>query len=386
MATTEMKQGAPLQTPDTTPSHALAVVDHLTTTGWEQLRGQREQFRNALLHLGGYTSLTQAMDDIGGRTVIPIIAGGVATRWEKSFDTDGAQAVLDDPSYTVTRGRPRGLTLVPNVLPHDIWPHSKIPVFGYTLWQTRAISGAKRVVIHPEDAEEQDLEEMKFTAETLGLSIDLRPQRRREPHPKPLGHGDALVQIMDDLEGSDFVLPQFVSDASSPATIQDTLLALAVTSRVGLPVNVVVPTVTMDQPKYSVFIDENGLIRDMGHAKLLGEASNKGSNTTLSIAGSQIGIYPVATPALLEELEATYEGYRREGSYLFIARNRENGVNEYAIDNAILHFAQRGTVRQLAFANYSEIASSAKTVDALPKYVEMITEAIVDSGLTPSSR
>lgn len=362
-------------------TQALLAVDRLTRIDWNLVRENRETFRHTLLKLGGYLSFDQALKDIGSRTVIPIIAGGVATRWEKSFESDNAKAVLKNPEYIIIRGRPRGLTRVPNKLPRDIWADDTIPVFGYTLWETKDIPGAKRVVIHPEEATKQDLIEMEQTAETLGLQIQLRPQVRRTNNLKPSGHGDAIVQNIDILDGTDFVLPQFVSDASSPTTIKDALLTLAVLSKCGLPIDVVVPTVSMEQPKYSVFIDKNGLIRKMGHAKLLGEESLGGINTTLTISGSQIGIYPFTTRAMREELENKYATYLNERSYVFLP-GHANGVNEFAIDDAVLSLAAKGRVRQLAIANESEIASSAKTVDTLPRYVQMMEAAIQDSEIS----
>lgn len=360
----------------------VMTLNRLTGTDWDQARDKRATLQQSLLSLGSYPTFADAMEDIGSRTVIPIIAGGVASRWEKSFATEEAAAVLDDKRYEVTKGKPRGFTRVPNVLPRTIWPEETIPVFGYTLWQTRDIPGARRFVIHPEDATTEDLTEMQRTAQMLGLDVAFRPQRKRANNPKPSGHADALAQHVDLLEGSDFVLPQFVSDASSPATIKDTLLTLAVLNYSGFDVDVVVPTVKMDSPKYSVFIDANGLIRKMGHAKLLGERSLRGTDTALSIAGSQIGIYPFTTEALWEELEATYATYLNERSYVFLP-GHENGVNEFAIDDAILSLAAKGRVRQLAVANDYEILHSAKTVPELPHYVQMMTRVLVENGIDP---
>jgi hypothetical protein len=361
----------------------ILAVNRLLTSDWEQAREQKDTLRQNMLELGGYSSMEEAMTDIGQRTAIVFIAGGVATRWDKSFDTPEAQTVLEDPQYEARRGKARGLAQVPNRLPQNVIGGDTIPVLAYSLWTSMNIPGAKRYLIHSEDTDIQELIEMRHTAEELGLAIQLKSQRKRNNNPKPSGHADALVQNIDILNDVDFILPQFVSDATSPATITDSLLTLAVLNTCGMDVRAVVPTVKMAQPKYSVFIDQNGLVRKMGHAKLLGEESLSGTDSELFIAGSQVGIYPFDATQLQKELKATHERYNQEGSYLFLPGHEAAGVNEYAIDDAVISFAVLGRVRQLAVANEIEILHSAKTVPELPQFIKMIEMVLWENGIEP---
>ena len=340
-------------------------------------RSHREYIRDVALEIGGYGSMKDALADLGPRTAIAHIAGGVATRWDKSF---GQANEYDQDGCSAVRGVPRGLARVPNLLAHEGIEGEQIPVFAYSLWATKEISGARRYIIYPQNASNEDIGDMAYWTEKMGLQAEFRPQFLRGVNLKPSGHADAIVQHADIVGSSvEYFIPQFVSDASSPSTIADTLVVLHAMRKIGISVDMLAPT-TPVEGKYPFFINKSGLPVKVGHAKLLGEDSL--SSEALQPAESSVGLYLFNAKAFREKMNDINAKYLMESSYAFLSGHILHGpkdmiiTNEFAIDDINNALMEEQRVRLLAIAYPREILHSAKAVTDLGSFTQMMQEII----------
>lgn len=360
--------------------HASFLND-ITSLKNNYARLLRTDIRDAAVVVGGYNSTADALSNIGQKTAIAHIAGGAATRWDKSF---GDSSEYYNQGCLALRGEPRGFARVPNLLRHEGVQGESVPVFLYSLWATRHIPTSQRYIIHPENASDEELYLMDSCVKKLGLQAHFRPQKLRGTNPKPSGHADAIAQHPDILgDDIEYFVPQFVSDASSPSTITDTLLVLHAAKKAEIPIDMLAPT-AQTEGKYPFFVNTEGLPVKIGHAKLLGDLSLISED--LTPAESSVGLYLFSADAFREKMNESHTTYLDSGenSYAFLPGHRiSNGrsislTNEFAVDDIVTLLMAESRARLLAIAQPREILHSAKTVTELVPFTEMMKEIIDD--------
>lgn len=348
-------------------------LNELVSTEWHAVREYREEFRFLALHLAGYESMDDALQDIGGRTSIVFVAAGAGTRWDASFQE--REQIYEPGSYKISRGRSRAMAHVPNVLPRNVFAEDTIPVIGYNLWASRYIPGAKRCVI----SREEDHEEIQELAMRLGISVECRQQQPKRD--KVRGHGDAIGQNLDIIAASEYTLTQFCGDTSSPQTIHDTLLAFEAMKKTGIETSVLMATAPDLTASSQLAIDSAGLVRRFNQLKLFGKDIIKDS-PDLSLSGCNASIYVFDSNHLADTIEKITAAYDNAGTYAFLPYHPKTS-DEFAIDDIILAIAEQGGVRQLCVATPEETTTT-KDLLALPNMVNTMREVVRRNELDPT--
>jgi len=216
--------------------------------------------------------------------------------------------------------------------------------------------------------------EAEIDAEIL-LPLGIAPGERDfftqdAPFGKPLGHGDAAWQCRGLFRAADYVIANFGGDANSRRTILSSLLALDALRASGEEVDLMMPAAPLDSPAYPIGLDEEGLPRSFGHAKLLGKAQAQGPGFT------NVGVRVYSAPALLEKLESFRSRFWVEGSGYAIPGNDPEG-REFALDNVDAEMASEGRARILAIARPEEL-TPAKSVDDIPAFERAVESVIAE--------
>jgi hypothetical protein len=287
-----------------------------------------------------YSSVGDYAADLARRTVCLTLLAGSGSRWVKSL----AAADARGEGRGFDPARPRGLYPVRDFLSG----HGNIPIAAYALASVRGL-GRHLIVVRGWEAE--------IDAEIL-LPLGIAPGERDfftqdAPFGKPLGHGDAAWQCRGLFRAADYVIANFGGDANSRRTILSSLLALDALRASGEEVDLMMPAAPLDSPAYPIGLDEEGLPRSFGHAKLLGKA-----------------------PALLEKLESFRSRFWVEGSGYAIPGNDPEG-REFALDNVDAEMASEGRARILAIARPEEL-TPAKSVDDIPAFERAVESVIAE--------
>lgn len=308
-----------------------------------------------------FVSIEDYLEDVSQRTVCVTLLAGSGTRWKRSLEAyragakdEEAQHVRFDPS------RPRGLYPVKNFLTTQ---EGCIPIAAYALAATKGL-GRRIIVIRgwEREIEEEILKPMAIVPEERVFF------EQDAPYGSPLGHADALWQCRSLWKDADYVITNFGGDANSRVTIASSLLVLdALRSSEG-HVDLLVPAARFDRPLYPIYIDDNGLPRGFGHAKLKKSLTSKGPGY------ANVGVRVYAASALLEKLESLRSHYWVEGSGYAIPGNDPEG-HEFALDNVDDELAAEGRARILAIALQEELSpvKSLDDIEAFEKAVARVT-------------
>ncbi len=336
----------------------LLFLREILTTKWRTAYSERESLRTILLQLAGFQSMEAFLDSVGPQTTVVTIVGGAASRWDASFDDPKGSELAKQ--YGIDRSKSRFLAPVPNFLPGNT-DRPLIPILAYNLHGVRDLLVgkeekplAKHVLIYGKD---EEVDEIRSITDKAGITQT--QLCKQEIHPgkvKPFGHADALMQHLEKVTSTSFVVTSFGGDVTSAQTVELSLLCLYVCTKLGEPLDVILPTALMDTPKYPVFIDETGLPRQFGQEKLLGKDSLQADTPALSQGGSNIGIRLYTAKALRSTLEKLSIMYK--------------GAEEFALDHVDLCLADLGRIRQLCIALPEEISHAAKTLTEIPSFLE----------------
>lgn len=332
-------------------------ITQMLTTDWKHAREKRGHLTDVMLHTAGFGSMEEFLAEVGPRTTVVTIVGGAASRWDKSFDEPDGAAIAKE--YGIKRGKSRFLATVPNIFP-DRMDDRLIPILTYNLFGVKKLlvgqSGqplANHVLIYSKD---EEVDAIKTITDKAGISQTIFCKQEVRPGKlKPSGHADALLQHLDVMTSSEFVLTHFGCDVTNPETIALSLLCHYTLHKMGEAIDVVLPTADMNVPKYPVFVDPAGIPRQFGHEKLLGKDSLHADSVVLSPGGSNIGLRIYRGEALRNALLALQELYS----------TRE----EFALDNVDQYFASLGTIRQFCIGLPEEISHAAKTLTEIPGFL-----------------
>lgn len=305
----------------------------------------------------GYASVDEYLAGLAGRTVCLTLLAGSGSRWVKSL----AAAEARGEGRGFDPARPRGLYPVRDFL----GDRENLPIAAYAIAAVRGL-GRHLIVVRGWEAE--------IDAEILA-PLGISPSERdfftqAAPYGKPLGHGDAAWQCRGFFRGADYVIANFGGDANSRRTVLSSLLALDALRAGGKAIDLMMPAAPLDSPAYPIGLDEEGLPRSFGHAKLQGKAPAQGRGYT------NVGVRLYSAPALLAKLESFRSRYWVEGSGYAIPGNDPEG-REFALDNVDAELAVEGRARVLAIAGSAEL-TPAKCVGDIPAFERAIESVIAE--------
>ena len=331
----------------------------------------------AAARLGGerLESVRDYLRELSARTVCITLLAGSGSRWVRSLEAAGLGAssspwlergAVFDPS------RPRGLFPVRNwIRERGVSDQTLIPVAAYAL---HAVHGLGRHLIVVRGWEREIDEEI---LRPLGIGPGERDFCTQEAHyGKPLGHGDAVWQCRALWKDADYVITNFGGDANSRRTLSSSLLALDALGSSG-GVDLLMPAATTASPAYPISLDDRGLPRSFGHAKLQqGAPRAEGRGPTGDAAYTNVGVRVYRARALLESVERFRSAHWIEGSGYAIPGNDPQG-HEFALDNVDADMAGKGRARILAMALPREL-TPAKSLEDIPAFEAAMAEVIAE--------
>jgi hypothetical protein len=183
------------------------------------------------------------------------------------------------------------------------------------------------------------------------------------PGGKPRGHGDAAFQTMPLWSGSEYVLINFGGDAASPLTALSSLAVMEALSQGSaggsdMP-DLIMPAALVDNPAYPITIDERGLPRHFGHAKLQG-ASGAASGVAAMNGYTNVGVRVYRASALRDAIERIRNTWWTKDRGYAIPGNAPAGDDpaggEFALDNVDAMLAVDGRARLLNVAKPQELS------------------------------
>ncbi len=317
---------------------------------------------------GSIASIARATDydALRKRCACVTLLAGSGSRWVSSLReaaSSGSPSGFDERA-------PRGLYPVRNVM--DI-PGATVPIAAYALRAARGLGKTVLVV----RGWEREIEE--GILRPLGYapgSWVFRTQAVRDG--KPRGHGDAAFQCMDSWRDREFVLFNFGGDASNPFTARAALAVLAALDAdkpSGAP-GLLMPVARVEGAAYPVSVDERGLPRSFGHAKLkaAGLASGGPSYTNVGLRLYRSSELAVAIEAIRREFWTPERGYAIPGN------DPEGG--EFALDNVDEYLAQRGKARLLHIARPEEL-SPVKSLGDIARFEKDMEAVWKDASILP---
>lgn len=328
----------------------LEILKKFLTVDWQKAKLKKKELLELLLNLGRFKTINEFLKEVSPKTAVVTLIAGVNSRWKDSFDNPKNDLVKKffDPD------KPRALALVKNLIPKKIRAE-KIPVGIYNLLAVRNLG--QNIIVYRSHQKEIENE----IAKPLGIKALYYQQAVYQGVTLPLGHGDALIQIKDKLKKYQYLLTSFCSDANSSETAIFSLLTLYVLNKYGENIGLILPSTFMDNPKYPIYINKEGLPTGIGHQKLRGnlQAQEKGL--------SNVGIRAYLVKELLAAISYFQKEYQTKGTYARL----NQGNNELALDNFDEYLMKRGKARHLCVAYPYEISNSAKTIEKIPQFLQM---------------
>ncbi len=301
--------------------------------------------------------------ELAPRTVCLTLLAGSGSRWQKSLEAArvrvaaGSASPLDEVAAAFDPAKPRGLFPVRDYLKGG----RSIAIAAYALAAVRGLGRHVIVVRGWEDGIDAEV------LAPLGLDLKSRLYRSQEaPFGKPLGHGDAAWQARSLWSKADYVITNFGGDASSRKTAIASLLALDASEGIEL----LIPAALIPSPAYPIALDEAGVPRGFGHAKLQGHGLGGSS------AYTNVGVRVYRAASLLEKANFFRAEHWVEGSGYAIPGNDPAG-HEFALDNVDAALAAEGRARILAVSMGEELRP-AKSLEEVPAFEEAVAAVVAD--------
>jgi len=161
-----------------------------------------------------------------------------------------------------------------------------------------------------------------------GIEDAVFVEQSKKGFPKPLGHGDAMAQVVPYLDPEiKFVVANFGGDANSRETVLTSLLVLAAMQEVEekLAPWGILPTTLVQGAKYPIGLNADGFPVSYGHQKLKGAADSSGEMPT------NVGVRLYSRAPMVDAIDYfTQPEFFDPGSGYAIPGN---AANELALDN-----------------------------------------------------
>ncbi len=328
----------------------------LTTGDLGRALSVRRELPITAARAAGMASVDDLARFLAPRTTCLTMLAGSGSRWVSSLTE--AQARGDYAE--IDPAAPRGLFPVDNAMGFGPDP---VPIAGYALAAVRDLGRHLLVVRGWEhEIEERILRPLSYPAGSWAFAT------QDAPGGKPRGHGAAALQTMDLWAGSEYVIVNFGGDASSPLSALSSLAVLdALTRQLGVAApGLLMPVAFVDDPAYPIVLDEEGLPRRFGHAKLQGAPAERSSG-----GYTNVGVRVYRASALKRAIEQLRRDHWTADSGWAIPGNAPAGDDpaggEFALDNVDALLASEGTARLLAIARPEEL-SPVKSLSDLPRF------------------
>jgi hypothetical protein len=312
--------------------------------------GRRAALLGDLASELGASSPSRLFEGLSRRCACITLLAGSGSRWVKSLQEAKAAGLALDADDNA----PRGLYPVRNAIAPG---GPALPIASYALKAVQGLGTCGLVVRGWQD----DI------ARRILVPLGYAPgswrfveQDTREG--KPRGHGDAAYQSMELWRDKDYVIFNFGGDASSPYTARAALAALAALDAADGRPGLLMPVTRLSDAAYPVAVDEGGLPRGFGHAKLKGgghasarAGSDAAVDPTDGRAYSNVGLRLYKARELAAAIEYIREHYwSAEAGYAIPGNDPEGG--EFALDNADEFLASQGRARLLYVARPEELS------------------------------
>lgn len=335
----------------------LERVMNIVESDWAVARDNKDILERTLLELAGYPSMEAFLSAVKYKTAVVTFLAGAGTRWVASWDDPKNKSLVT--TYGISRDLPRALTHVPNFIPGVVG--DTIPIGMYNVNAVKHIG--MNIIVHNGHEEAIDREIVK----PLGAEAVYRRQIPDAVTDKPLGHGDAMMQVLDYFKNREYVVTNFGSDPNNPKSIELSLLLMYVMDRYRKNIAAVIPSAAMPSPKYPILLGTNGIPMGISQEKLRpGDGGHKEPGV------SNVGVRVYRTKDLINVLREFKDHYEQSGSYAGV----NNGNNELALDNIDERLMRDGRVRQLAIADPKEILHPAKSIDAIPAFIDDMRDVL----------
>ncbi len=330
--------------------------NHLTTKGLAEAYDLRGSISAAAAESAGLADAAALTQALAKKTICVTMLAGSGSRWVSSLKETQASGNFVD----VDPAAPRGLFPVSNAMGFGPDP---VPIAGYALAAVRDL-GRHLIVVRgwEHDIEERILRPLSYKVGSWLFAT------QDAPGGKPLGHGAAALQTMALWSDSEYVIVNFGGDASSPLTALSSLAVMDALARQlgdGAP-GLLMPAAFVDEPAYPIVVDERGLPRRFGHAKLQGAttASVKGGYTNVGVRVYRAAVLRDGIERLRRKYWTAERGWAIPGN---ASAHDDPAGGEFALDNVDALLASEGRARLLAVARPEEL-SPVKSLADLPRF------------------
>lgn len=342
----------------------MSRLDELTTGALLEGFPMRHAMPALASAESGFSTPRELLADLARRTICMTMLAGSGSRWVSSImEAKAAGHTTADPAA------PRGLYGVANRM--GIGPES-IPIAAYALGAVRDL-GRHVIVVRGWEREIEDsiLRPLSYPLGTWTFAT------QDAPGGKPRGHGDAAWQTRALWSRAEYVIVNFGGDASSPLTAFSSLAVLdALVSYLGDQApGLLMPAAYVESPAYPIDIDEQGLPRHFGHAKLQGGSPLVSHGSSSGHGYTNVGVRVYRSKALLEAIEAIRDDHwSLQGGYDIpgnVSAGDDPHGGEFALDNVDAKMAEAGQARLLAVARPEEL-SPVKSLADLARFEDDI--------------
>ncbi len=344
---------------------ALIHLNHVTSTRWEACRSRWENsprgqvtnrhinsIRGDALNVLGYKTVQEFLNDNTGRIATVTFLAGAGTRWKGSVEAaqKRGEAKLFDPE------KPRCLAPVEDL----DRPGRTVPIGHYNLAAVGGI-GTHFIVYssHPD--------EIRSVAENAGLvGAKFFEQTKPENLELPLGHGDAMRQLLPELKDSfHFIITNFGGDPNSRETIITSLLVLAAMQEAEEEFRPcgIMPTAYFADPPFPIEIDSSGLPKHFMHKKLM-EGASSSIDKGLPIQ-TNVGIRVYTREGLDASVFHFWNFFHKKIGY----KIEGNSTNEFGLDNIDKFMAKLKRFRLLCIARPEEIIGRVKKFEDIEGFL-----------------
>lgn len=334
---------------------------------WRFAKANRDNLQKDLLYLSGFFSMGEFITKLAPKTCAVFITAGIGSRWQKSIKDKRNKELVD--TFQIDKNKSRSLVKIPNFLPGI--SADRIVLGAYNVYAV-ARAASKLITIHSTDQRE-NIENDIIIPLHLSGKTEYAEQYLYPEQNKPLGHADALVQLLT-LSRNKKAARIFASSTytviclsgipSRRTTVELTLLAMYVLDMYKVNVSWLSPTTVLAIPRYPFKIDKKGVISGVGHGKLFG---NDSLLNFPALAPNNIGIHILKTADVIPILNTFHKKFMINNSYKGILP--QTCADEFALDHIMDHFIKRQRLFIFNIADTKELQNEVKSIETIPKFI-----------------
>lgn len=343
-------------------------------TKWQEAGGNRYKLEKTLLFLAGFPTLREFLEFISPQTCVIFFHGGIGTRWQESLTREENREIVD--KLRISPHLPRGLVKIDNFLP-DL-PGEKTAIASYNIYAVSRLSD-KLIIVHGNGQEElfkkEIIKPLKLIGKTIFVEQELDPETE-----KPLGHGDALLQLFSKeynkqvreiISKSKYLVTQFEGLPSRRSTAEISILAMYVMDKYQGKISWLSPTCVLNLPRYPFFLDKQQRITGLCHGKLMVKESITLNGKNIP---NNIGLHIIKTADLIPLL-SEIEKSSKQKNYKELFSSSKTG--EFALDHLMEIIIKKKRLLIFNIAKSDELQNEVKTADRLFKYIADLRRILI---------